>query len=143
MLAGFAYFLVGFFAVHFRKNLFPSGREFSWRNLMHAIAEHSKFKRPSEAEAYSYNLVQRLAYLGVVFVLLPLIVWTGLALSPAFNSAFPLAVELLGGRQSARTLHFFVTCALLLFLFVHVVMVWRAGFWSRVRTMITGRVTTR
>jgi thiosulfate reductase cytochrome b subunit len=142
VLAGIAYFLAGFFAGHFRKDLFPASG-FSWRSLLNQIAEHSKFKRPSDAEASSYNLLQRLAYLGVVFILFPLIVWTGLALSPAFNSAFPFAVDLLGGRQSARTLHFFVTCALVLFLFVHVVMVWRAGFWSRVRAMITGRVTTR
>lgn len=143
VLTGLAYLLAGIFAGHFRKNLLPGSGEFSWRHLLHEISEHSKFRRPSDAEAYSYNLLQRLAYVAVVFVLFPLIVWTGLALSPAFNSAFPFAVNLLGGRQSARTLHFFVTCALLLFLFVHVVMVWRAGFWSRVRAMITGRVTTR
>jgi thiosulfate reductase cytochrome b subunit len=65
-------------------------------------------------------------------------VWTGLAMSPSFTAAFPWTVELLGGRQSARTLHFFVTWLLLLFVFVHVAMVAMAGFWSRVRGMITG-----
>jgi thiosulfate reductase cytochrome b subunit len=85
-------------------------------------------------------VVQRIAYLSVIFVLFPLVIWTGLALSPAFNSAVPAAVNLLGGRQSARTLHFFVSGLLVIFLVVHVAMVALAGFWSRVRAMITGRV---
>jgi thiosulfate reductase cytochrome b subunit len=75
----------------------------------------------------------------VIFVLFPLVIWTGLGLSPAFDSAIPAAVNLLGGRQSARTLHFFVSVALVLFLIVHVGMVWREGFTARMRAMITGR----
>ena len=89
-----------------------------------AIASHLRFERPSEAEAWSYNVLQRLTYLFVIFVLFPLVIWTGLAMSPAFASAFPAAVTLLGGQQSARTLHFFVSLALVLFLLVHVGMVW-------------------
>ena len=96
-------------------------------------------QRPSAAEAWSYNLLQRLAYLFVIFVLFPLVIWTGLAMSPAFVSAVPATVNLLGGQQSARTLHFFVSLALLLFVLVHVVMVFLAGFRSRMRAMITGR----
>jgi thiosulfate reductase cytochrome b subunit len=75
----------------------------------------------------------------VIFVLFPLVIWTGLALSPAFDSAVPAAVNALGGRQSARTLHFFVSGFLLLFLVVHVTMVVLAGFRNRMRAMITGR----
>jgi len=75
----------------------------------------------------------------VIFVLFPLVIWTGLAMSPGFVSAFPATVTLLGGQQSARTIHFFVSLALLLFVVVHVVMVFLAGFWSRMRAMITGR----
>jgi thiosulfate reductase cytochrome b subunit len=106
------------------------------------MAKHLRFKRPSAPEAWSYNLLQRLSYLLVIFVLFPLVIWTGLAMSPAFVSAFPATVTLLGGRQSARTLHFFVSLALLLFVLVHVVMVFVAGFWSRMRAMITGRAGT-
>ena len=73
-------------------------------------------------------------------MLFPLVIWTGLAMSPAFDSAVPIAVNALGGRQSARTLHFFVSGALLLFLVVHVAMVVHAGFRSRMRAMITGHV---
>jgi len=95
---------------------------------------------PDPEEMRSYNVLQRTAYLGVVFVLCPLVIWTGLALSPAFDSAFPWAVNLLGGRQSARTLHFFITIALVLFLLVHVAMVAITGFRSRMRGMISGRI---
>ena len=82
--------------------------------------------------------MQRTVYLLVIFVLFPLVIWTGLALSPAFDSAVPAAVNLLGGRQSARTLHFIVSWLLVFFLIVHVAMIVRAGFWSRTRAMITG-----
>jgi hypothetical protein len=79
----------------------------------------------------------------VIFVLFPLVIWTGLAMSPAFNSAFPLAVNSLGGRQSARTLHFFVSGFLLLFVIIHIAMVILAGFTSRVRAMLTGATNER
>ena len=72
----------------------------------------------------------------------PLVIWTGLALSPGFNAVFPFFVDVLGGRQSARTLHFFVSDLLVAFLVVHVWMVALNGFWSRTREMITGRVAT-
>jgi thiosulfate reductase cytochrome b subunit len=84
-------------------------------------------------------LLQRLTYVFVVFVLFPLIVWTGLAMSPAIASVFPAVVIVWGGQQSARTIHFFLTVFLVLFLLVHVVKVYRAGFKTRMRSMITGR----
>ena len=88
-------------------------------------------------------MLQRLTYLLVIFVLFPLVIWTGLAMSPAIASVFPAAVAVLGGQQSARTMHFFVSVFLVLFLLVHVVMVCLAGFRNRVRAMITGRLATR
>jgi thiosulfate reductase cytochrome b subunit len=107
------------------------------------VAHHLRFEPPTEAEALSYNVLQRLTYLFVIFILFPLVIWTGLAMSPAFDSAIPATVTLLGGRQSARTLHFLVSLALVAFLFVHVFLVWRAGFISRMRAMITGKTGTR
>lgn len=86
----------------------------------------------------SYSALQRSAYLSVVFVFFPLMIWTGLAMSPAVTSVFPFLVDLLGGHQSARTLHFFCSIVLVLFLFVHVGMVWRAGFLKHVGAMIKG-----
>ena len=124
VLTGLVYALASLFTGHFRRDLLPG----SWRAL-----------RPDTGDAHSYNALQRVTYLFVIFGLFPMVIWTGLAMSPAFDSAVPAAVELLGGRQSARTLHFFVSAALVLFLAGHVAMVWLAGFRSRVGAMITGR----
>ena len=138
VLTGLLYIISILFSGHLRKNLLPDKAALSWRAFSTSIADHLRFKRPSAAEAWSYNLLQRLSYLFVIFVLFPLVIWTGLAMSPAFVSAVPLTVTLLGGQQSARTLHFFVSLALVLFLLVHIMMVFLAGFRSRMRAMITG-----
>lgn len=137
VLTGLLYLAVGLLRGHFRRDLLPSRADLSWRGLSTVIAGHLRFK-PATA-AGSYNVLQRLTYLFVIFALFPLVIWTGLAMSPGFVSAFPPVVTLLGGQQSARTIHFFVSLALLLFVIVHVVMVWLAGFRSRMRAMITGR----
>jgi thiosulfate reductase cytochrome b subunit len=142
VLTGSWYVISALFTGHLRKNLLPGKADLSLRSFSNVIAKNLRFERPSEAEAWSYNVLQRLTYLFVIFVLLPLVIWTGLAMSPAFVSAVPATVTLLGGQQSARTLHFFVSLALLLFLLVHVVMVCLAGFRSRMRAMITGRAGT-
>ena len=139
VFTGLLYTISGLFTGHMRKNLLPGKAHLSWRPFSAAIANHLRFKPPAEAEAWSYNVLQRLTYLFVIFVLFPLVIWTGLAMSPAFVSAFPATVTVLGGQQSARTIHFFVSLALLVFVVVHVVMVFLAGFWSRMRAMITGR----
>ena len=139
VFTGLLYLTSGMFTRHFQKSLLPRGADFSWREFSNAIAKHLRFERPGEEEASSYNVLQRIAYLFVIFILFPFVIWTGLAMSPAFVSAFPATVNVLGGQQSARTLHFFVTIALVLFLIVHVGMVFRAGFKSRMRAMITGR----
>jgi thiosulfate reductase cytochrome b subunit len=140
---GLLYLAFGFFKGHFRRNLLPAPSDLSPKRLAVAVARQLRFKRPGEEEAWSYNLLQRLTYLLVIFVLFPLIIWTGLAMSPAVASAIPAAVTVLGGQQSARTLHFFVSGFLVLFLLVHILMVCLAGFRSRVRAMITGRPGTR
>ena len=139
VLTGLLYTIASAFNGHFRTNLLPDSAARSWRAFATTLASHLRFARPSQADAWSYNLLQRLSYLFVIFVLFPLVIWTGLAMSPAFDSAVPATVNLLGGVQSARTIHFFVTLALVLFLLVHVVMVWHAGFRSRTRAMVTGQ----
>ncbi len=122
---------------HFRKDLIPARRE---RNLHAYWQVISKYlhRAPLPSDEHSYNVLQRTAYLGVIFILMPLMIWTGLAMSPSFTSAFPLTVIALGGRQTARTLHFFDTGALTLFLIVHVTMVALSGFRSRLRVMTIG-----
>jgi thiosulfate reductase cytochrome b subunit len=142
VLTGLLYAISGLLTGHLRKDLLPGRVELSWRGISSVIANHLRFERPSEAQAWSYNVLQRLTYLFVIFILFPLVIWTGLAMSPAFVSAVPATVNLLGGQQSARTIHFFVSLALLIFVLVHVAMVFRAGFRSRMRAMITGRVGT-
>jgi thiosulfate reductase cytochrome b subunit len=144
-VVGLTALLYGFYGLltgHFRKNLLPARSELSWRALSNVIAGHLRFQRPGQNEAWSYNVIQRLTYLLVIFVLFPLIIWTGLAMSPAFVSAFPFTVTAFGGQQSARTIHFFLTVVLVLFLLVHIVMICRAGFGDRMRAMITGRAAS-
>jgi thiosulfate reductase cytochrome b subunit len=142
ILTGLLYAVAILLNGHLRKDLLPERGDFSWRAFSSTLAGHLRFERPSEGGARSYNVLQRLAYLLVIFVLFPMIIWTGLAMSPAFVSAVPASVNMLGGQQSARTLHFFITLALVFFLLVHVAMVWLAGFRCRMRAMITGRAAT-
>jgi thiosulfate reductase cytochrome b subunit len=130
VFAGAIYFLVSFFNGHFRRNLVPRTAELSLRQL--------RPHRPDPAET-DYNPLQKLTYAVVIFILFPLVIWTGLAMSPGFVSAFPATVTTLGGQQSARTIHFFVSISLAAFFVVHVIMVWLAGFRTRVRAMILGR----
>ncbi len=139
VLTGLLYGAIGFFSGHFRRNLLPTLSDMSLKRLWASILQHLRFTRPGAEEAWSYNVLQRLAYLLVVFVLFPLIIWTGVAMSPSFVSAVPAAVNLLGGQQSARTLHFFVSGLLVLFLLAHIIMIFVAGFRNRMRAMITGR----
>ena len=143
VLTGLLYTISALFTGHLRKNLLPGQADLSWRAFSTTIADHLRFRQPSEADAWSYNVLQRLTYLFVIFVLFPIIIWTGLAMSPAFVSAVPATVTLLGGQQSARTIHFFVSLFLLLFLIVHMVMIFLAGFRSPMRAMITGRAAAQ
>jgi thiosulfate reductase cytochrome b subunit len=142
VLTGLLYVAFGLFQGHFRRNLLPARSGLSPRALTILIAQHLRLRPASQEEAWSYNALQRLTYLLVIFVLFPLAIWTGLAMSPAIASAIPGAVTALGGQQSARTIHFFVSILLVLFLLVHIVMVWSAGFRKRVGAMITGHAAT-
>jgi len=139
VLTSAVYFLWGFVSGHFRRNLLPGAADRTWQALVRDVKNHLRFANTAK-EAGSYNLLQRLSYLVVIFAVCPLLVWTGLALSPAFDSAIPMAVSIFGGRQSARTLHFFLSVSLVVFVLVHVAMVWLAGFRHRMIAMITGRV---
>jgi thiosulfate reductase cytochrome b subunit len=138
VLNGSLYAIAGLFDQHFRKHLLPARTDLAWRPLRRAVADHVRFTRPGEEESRSYNVLQRLTYLAVIFVLFPLMIATGLAMSPALTSVVPELVTIFGGQQSARTIHFLVASFLVLFLLVHIAMVCRAGFGDRVRAMITG-----
>ncbi|MGH9497353.1 MAG: cytochrome b/b6 domain-containing protein [Candidatus Sulfotelmatobacter sp.] len=135
---GLLYVIWGFLSGHFKRNLWPASSDLSAKSLAASCVKHLRFERPGPDEASAYNVLQRVSYLLVIFVLFPLMIWTGLAMSFGFVSAFPLTVRLLGGHQTARSLHFIVTILLTLFLVVHVVMIFVAGFRNRMRAMVTG-----
>lgn len=139
VLTGLVYVLWGVWRGHFKKDLVPARGERSVGALWRAVRKPLRGGGAGDAGAHTYNPLQRVTYLVVIFVLFPMVIWTGLALSPSFTSAFPATASLLGGRQSARTLHFFITLLLVGFLGVHVAMIALAGFWKRTRAMIVGR----
>jgi thiosulfate reductase cytochrome b subunit len=138
VLAGIAYVAGGWITGHFRKDLLPVGADLRWYRIIGQISDHLRWKRANDP--WTYNVVQRLTYLVVVFVLFPGIVWTGLAMSFGVTSVFPVLATALGGHQSARTLHFVLAALLVLFLIVHMVMLCLVGFRSHVRAMITGYI---
>lgn len=130
------FFFFGIRSGHFIKDLIPSGADF--RRLGHEIAEHIKLRFPRGEEARRYNGLQKLAYSLVIFLLGPLIVLTGLTMSPTMDAAFPLLPILFGGRQTARTIHFLCAFSFLGFVVIHIVMVVLSGTWNNLRSMITG-----
>jgi thiosulfate reductase cytochrome b subunit len=133
---GVLYLLYTIASRHLKRDLVPTREEL--RNIGRSIVDHLKFKHPTGAAATRYNVLQSLTYLIVIFGLLPLVVFAGMAMSPRIDTVFTGWVELLGGRQSARTLHFLAAFGLLLFVVVHVVEVMIAGVWNEMRSMITG-----
>lgn len=135
---GAFYVFFGIASRHFAIDLTPARSDLAWSSIRRRISGALRWRRPDEDDSMGYNVVQRLSYVAVVFILFPLMILTGLAMSPAVTSVAPIIVEVFGGYQSSRTIHFFVTNILVLFLIVHVAMVFRAGFMNRMRDMITG-----
>jgi thiosulfate reductase cytochrome b subunit len=136
VLNGLLYTGSGLAGGHFRQNLVPARADLTWGSVREAIAGDAR----GERAASRYNVIQRITYLAVVFLLFPLMVWTGLAMSPAITSVFPALVTVLGGHQCARTIHFFAAIVLVVFVLIHVALVGRSGFRRRVGAMITGQV---
>jgi thiosulfate reductase cytochrome b subunit len=138
VLPGAVYLLIGLFAGHFRSHVWPRTGELTpgvfWRDLV----DHLHLRIPPAAGGPQYGLLQKGAYSAVVFVALPLMAMTGLAMSPAVSAAYPFLVRLFGGFQSARTVHFITFVGLLLFVFVHVGMVIKSGFRRQIRAMTVG-----
>jgi thiosulfate reductase cytochrome b subunit len=137
VLTGALYVSWGVLSGHFRRNLLPWPSELSWQAVVLTVGRHIRIVRSSTMA--TYNVVQRITYLSIIFLFFPLIIWTGLAMSPAIASAFPILVRTLGGQQSARTIHFFDTLLLVGFVFVHTAMICIAGFCKRMMAMTTGR----
>lgn len=137
LLNGLAYLLWSLASGHLRRDLAPSRKELG--HIGASVLEHARLNFPKGEEAKRYNVIQKLTYLAVIFGLLPLVIATGLCMSPQLNADFPWLPEFFGGRQSARTLHFLAAFGLFAFFAVHIVMVVVSGFWNNMRSMITGR----
>jgi thiosulfate reductase cytochrome b subunit len=124
---------------HLKRDLAPTLGQLGPRHVLHEIWDHMRLRFPKGEEARRYNVLQKGAYLGVVIVLLPVMILSGMTMSPSLDADFPWLVDLFQGRQSARSIHFITASLIVLFFFVHIVMVVLSGTWNNVRSMITGR----
>ena len=123
---------------HFRRDLAMSRDEARPSHVWQDVKEHAQLKFPTGAAALKYNILQKLAYSSVLFVMLPLMILTGLTLSPAMDSGWGWLLDIFGGRQSARSIHFITMIALIGFFFVHIAMVVLAGPINELRSMLSG-----
>ena len=137
-LNGLTYLTGGFASRHLQRDLWTSLGEL--RHIPHELWSHLQLKFPEGEAARRYNVLQKLSYSGVIFLLAPLVVLTGLTMSPGMDAvAGNLLPTVFGGRQSARTIHFLCAGGLAAFFLVHIVMVLVSGVWNNLRSMITGR----
>jgi thiosulfate reductase cytochrome b subunit len=136
---GAVYLVAGLVRRHFARDLLPTRAELAPAHLLHEVVDHARLNFPKGEAARRYNVLQKLTYMAVAFVLLPLMVLTGLTMSPGLDSAFHVLLDVFGGRPSARSIHFICASLLVAFVVVHVVMVLVSGVWNNLRSMITGR----
>jgi thiosulfate reductase cytochrome b subunit len=139
VINGLVYLLTAIFGGHLWKDLWPTRAQLSPKHVWHEVVTHAQLKFPKGEEARRYNVLQKAAYLAVILVFLPLMLATGLTMSPGVDAALPWLVDLFGGRQSARTIHFLSASVIVLFVLVHLFMVLASGLWNNIRSMITGR----
>lgn len=138
LATGFIYITAGLASGHLWRHLIPRLRDLAPRRLWQDILDHLRLPLPRARGGPPYGALQKLSYAAVVFILLPLMVVTGLTMSPAVTAALPGLLDLFGGSQSARTIHFFSFAALVLFFVVHVAMVALTGFRRQIRAMTVG-----
>ena len=143
VINGLVYLGYSLISGHLRRDLLPNRHQLGLRHLWQEIIDHARLRFPSGDAARRYNALQKLTYIAVIVVLLPVMVLTGLSMSPGMNAAVPELLDLFGGRQSARTLHFITATLLVVFVIVHVAMVILSGPWNNLRSMITGRYAIR
>jgi thiosulfate reductase cytochrome b subunit len=129
----FVWFVFSFFSGHLRRDVVPTPRDVA--ALPKDVVDHARLRFH---HGRSYTPLQKFAYFGVFFVLFPLIILTGLTMSPGINAVWPWLIDLFGGRQSARSIHFIVMMLLVLFFVIHIAMVVLAGPLNELRSMVTG-----
>ncbi len=133
---GLVYLAYGFLTGRFRRRILPSGMEL--KGLGASVAEHARFRFPTDDHARTYNVIQKLTYAAMILIVLPMMLVTGLSMSPGFNAVGGVLLEVMGGRQSARTLHFISAGLIVGFIVVHVGLVVWTGLFNNMRSMITG-----
>ncbi|MDT0508212.1 cytochrome b/b6 domain-containing protein [Novosphingobium sp. MMS21-SN21R] len=133
-----AFVIYSIFSKHLSRDLALKREERGLSHLWVDIKSHARLRFPTGEAARSYNALQKIAYLSVIFVLIPLVVLTGMTMSPTLNAAFPFLLDVFGGRQSARSIHFLCAAGLCAFIFIHLLMVVLAGPINELRSMITG-----
>ena len=143
VINGATYLLAGLISGHFRRDLAPAAAQLAPRHILSDILNHLRLRRARGDAAKRYNVLQKLTYLAVIFLVLPVMVLTGLTMSPAVTAAFPFLFDLFGGRQSARTIHFITANLLVIFVMVHIVEIILSGVFNLMRSMITGRYVIR
>jgi thiosulfate reductase cytochrome b subunit len=136
---GLAYWLFGLANGHIRKDMLPARDQLGPRHIWHEVVTHAQFKFPKGEDARRYNVIQKFTYLAVIVAILPLMVLTGLSMSPGFNAAVPWLIDLFGGRQGARSVHFICASLIVAFVLVHVALVLVSGVWNNLRSMVTGK----
>jgi thiosulfate reductase cytochrome b subunit len=136
VLNGTAFAVYAIWSGHFKQELLPTGKDL--KHLPQEIADHARLRFPKGETAKHYNALQKLTYFLVIFGLGPLVVLTGLTMSPTMDAALPVLPWVFGGRQAARTIHFACAFSFLAFFVVHIVMVVLSGTWNNIRSMITG-----
>lgn len=136
VINGLLFGTYGLYSRHFKRDLVPTGQDL--KQIPQAVKDHLVLRHPKGDEAKRYNVLQKLAYLGVIFGLAPLIVLTGLTMSPTIDTAFPWLLTIFGGRQAARTIHFIACFSFVGFIMIHVSQVILTGFFNNIRSMITG-----
>ncbi|HEY3947839.1 cytochrome b/b6 domain-containing protein [Phenylobacterium sp.] len=138
VINGLVYLAAGLVSGHFRRDLAPAWAELRPRHILKDVWDHARLRFPTGEAAKRYNILQKAAYIAVI-VLLAAMVMTGLTMSPGVDAAAPWLLDLFGGRQSARTIHFLSASLIVSFIAVHLLMVLLAGPVNEVRSMITGR----
>ena len=134
-----AYMLWTLLSRHLTRDIAFRRGELTPRHVWQDIADHARLRFPTGKAALRYNVLQKASYIAVIFIALPLLIFTGLTMSPGMNAAWPWLVDLFGGRQSARSIHFITAFALVAFFLVHIAMVLLAGPANELRSIITGR----
>jgi thiosulfate reductase cytochrome b subunit len=136
VINGLIFAAYGLYSRHFKKDLLPTGQDL--KQIPQAVKDHLVLRHPKGNEAKRYNVLQKLAYVGILFVVAPLIVLTGLTMSPTIDTAFPWLLTIFGGRQAARTIHFIACFSFVGFIVIHVSQVILTGFFNNIRSMVTG-----